>query len=86
MNWKDDSSYSQHDKERIPRIYNAKLTKDFVVTVHRHIHYAPDMWLLTCEPFFKQKELCTGSAEEAQTMAKILVRNAVVMLYNTIKE
>lgn len=45
--WKDTSSYGQGDKERIPTAWG--LNADGIrISVHRHIHYPKDVWLLSC--------------------------------------
>ncbi|MEE9366754.1 MAG: hypothetical protein V3W44_08715 [Dehalococcoidales bacterium] len=45
--WKDTSSYSQGDTERIPKMWTLVLGSLRII-VHRHIHYDPDQWLLSC--------------------------------------
>lgn len=44
--WKDVTSYSRGNKERIPRILEAEIC-GFTLTIHRHIHI-PGTWLLSC--------------------------------------
>lgn len=46
MNWEDTTSYTQSDKERIPRIWQLRIGKMRLV-VHRHLHHDPDQWLMT---------------------------------------
>lgn len=47
MKWKDTSSYSQTDKVRIPNCWDIQVGA-FCVTVHHHIHYPKDTWLVSC--------------------------------------
>ena len=47
MEWKDTTSYSQSDKERIPRSWTIK-SVELSITVHRHRDYDKDVWLLSC--------------------------------------
>lgn len=75
MNWKDITTYSQNDKERIPRIWHINVGP-FRVSVHRHRHYEPDQWLLSTVPaLFDCELLSSGDLEEAkcQALAKLQV-------------
>ena len=44
--WKDKSTFSQGDKERITWLFCIN-TNRLSIQVHRHVHY-PGEWLLTC--------------------------------------
>lgn len=46
MNWKDGTSYSKFDHERIPRIWELPITKKITLVVHRHI-YDKSTWFMT---------------------------------------
>ena len=48
MKWKNESSFSQSDKDRTPNCWVAK-AGCFKLTVHRHIHHSPTAWLLSCD-------------------------------------
>ena len=82
MNWKDISSYSQGDRERIPRIWNCRIGR-MSITVHRHIHYPDWQWLLSCMPFFTNHELPFQDVEMAKEEAIKLV---LIKLKKIIKE
>jgi hypothetical protein len=73
MQWKDISSFSQGDKVRTPKTFTTKAGKLSIV-VTRHIHHAPDVWVLTCEPWFSKFVAGTGTADEAMDFAVIAVR------------
>lgn len=45
VKWKDTTSYSRGERE-IPREWSAVIG-GVGVCVHRHIHHAPDVWLLS---------------------------------------
>jgi hypothetical protein len=51
-----------------------------LILVHRHIHYSPDQWLLTCHPFFDKFELDSKplnlAKKEALKRVHIIVRDA----------
>lgn len=70
--WKDVSSYSRSEKERVPNAWS--LTKAGLrVSVHRHIHYKNGEWLLTCEPFYNLHVLASREQDEAKREALELV-------------
>lgn len=77
--WKDVTTYSRDDKDRLPRVWHLDCG-DMRVAVHKHIHYAPDAWLLTCSPFFDKRELCAKDADDAKAEALALVREKVKTL------
>jgi hypothetical protein len=74
MKWVDISSYSQSDKERIPRSFSLK-AGGLKITVTRHMDFEVSEWVASCEPFFEQKIVGKGTAEEAQESALFAVRN-----------
>jgi hypothetical protein len=47
--WRDETSYAQSDKERVPRVWNIELAELMVLKVYRHINY-PGRWLVACIP------------------------------------
>jgi len=73
MLWKDESTFSQGDTDRSPRVWRAKAGK-VLITVHRHIHHPKDAWLVSCAPFFDTKSLASKSADDAKAEAIALVR------------
>ena len=75
--WKDVSSYSRGDKERIPSAWLLKAGYVRIV-VHRHIHYPKDQWLLSCEPFYNNFELKNKDISKAK-------KSAISMVYKQLK-
>ncbi len=73
MEWEDETSYSRSDTERAPRVW-ATACAGLKISVHRHIHHAPDAWLLTCAPWFASHELKSKAAPIAKQQALDLVR------------
>ncbi|MBS1199190.1 MAG: hypothetical protein H6R18_2975 [Proteobacteria bacterium] len=73
MEWKDKSSFSQGDKVRTPKSFEAR-AGSLRITVTRHIHHDPADWVLICEPWFSQTVISTGTADEAKEAAVIAVR------------
>ncbi len=68
LKWKDESSYSKNDKERIPNVLSTKI-EGFNIKIHRHIHY-PDTWLLSCYKLdIEKKDLYTNDFNEATKKA-----------------
>lgn len=70
--WKDITSYSQGDKERVPRVWKIHFG-DFELTVHRHIYYDPKMWLAS-SPLFERREM-GEDLEEAKKKAIELLKS-----------
>lgn len=81
MNWKDTSSYSQSNKVREPVTFTL-LVASLKIVVTRHIHHAPDAWVLTCQPWFEQREVGNGTADEAKAVALTLVRSKIAEAAN----
>ena len=46
----------------------------FKISVHRFIGYAPDLWFVSCSPFFNVKELKSKELEEAKCQAAAMVQ------------
>jgi len=51
LEWKNTSSYSQRDKERIPNIWSLFIPGLRISVVRDH-RYCPDSWCLHCDPWF----------------------------------
>lgn len=73
MEWKDISSYSRSDTDRTPKTW-ALQAEGLKIVVTRHVNYAPDAWLLCCQPFCEYGEIGTGTADEAKAAAVEYVR------------
>jgi hypothetical protein len=74
MQWKDISSHSQRDTDRTPKTWALNVA-GLKVVVTRHIHHAPTDWVLTCEPWFEQKVISNGTADEAKDAALVAIRS-----------
>ena len=76
MQWKDITSYSQNDSERVPSVWNISIG-GMKVCVHRYTGYAKDDWLLsTYNPgFFDRNLLKSKDIEKAKHEALMLVRD-----------
>jgi len=46
--WKDATSYSRNDKDRIPQTWEIDLGGNLKLGVTRHRHYESDQWLFYC--------------------------------------
>lgn len=66
--WKDTSSHSRLDKERVPTEYTLK-GKFLTVCIHRHIHYPEKMWLLSCHEVGISR-MPLGEIESGEAMTK----------------
>lgn len=68
--WRDITSYSQVDSiPRTPRTWEMKVNGDFRIVVTRYTGYPPDMWLMTCRPFWDLVELQPKDVEDAKREA-----------------
>lgn len=74
MKWKDISSYSQGDREKKPRTVRLDVA-GLKIVITRHIHNAPDDWVLNCEPWFNGRKVGDGALEDAKETALYLVRD-----------
>jgi hypothetical protein len=76
-NWKDVTSYSQRDKEKIPRTLELRKLSPFNtrLVISRHIHY-PDTWLVSCKGTdIDNVDLHTDNVEEAKQKAIDCIMN-----------
>lgn len=74
MQWKDVTSYSRDDQERIPGSWEVR-AGGLRIAVARHIHYPPDVWLLrTNWTTVDMIELHSRDLAGAQAMALDIVR------------
>lgn len=71
--WKDCTSY-QRGGDRTPRSWSLSLGKFYVVITKGHIHH-PGWWVVTCEPFFAQREI-----GEAGQPAELIQARALALL------
>lgn len=72
MEWKDTTSYSRGDLERVPRTWELR-TQRIVVVVTRHIDY-PGKWLLRSHPINLERTLNADEVEQAKLEALGYVR------------
>jgi hypothetical protein len=71
--WKDITSYSRGDKERIPTIFSLNAGNFRIVIMNSHIYYK-GLWVLDAAPFFNLVQLKAKTKEEAQEEAVHIVR------------
>jgi len=69
MKWKDISSHSQGDKERVPNAWQLDCV-GIRLRVHRHIYHEPTDWLLSGAPWFDKHKLASLGAEDAMREAE----------------
>jgi hypothetical protein len=75
MQWKDETSYSRGDKERVPTTFAAICGPLKLVVTSGHVHY-PGRWVARCH-LFDTKPLKATSREEAQAEVVQLAREWV---------
>lgn len=76
MQWKDTTSYSQREVDRVPRSWSCDIAKTDV-TIFRHIHYPPDIWLIKCNYLGIKRELSSKEVEAAKSEAVALVKGEI---------
>jgi hypothetical protein len=74
MQFKDISSYSQGETDRSPRVLRAEINGWLVITVHRHIRFPKDQWLLSSPGLFELWSLKSKDLKAAQSEAVAIVR------------
>lgn len=83
MNWKDETSYSQGDKERKPSTWTLRHGGLVITVTSGHIHYrGTGIWVMHCSPWFDTRELKSKAAEPAQSEALELVRAKIKNLHS----
>jgi hypothetical protein len=76
VKWKDTTSYSQSDRKRVPRVWSTNVGM-LQVSVHRHIDFDPEQWLLSTVPaLFEKVALASGEFALAKAQALALVQAA----------
>lgn len=88
--WKDVSSFSRDDKERIPATWELALTQDVRIVITRsHVHDKQN-WVMHCRPWFDTYSLKLPSTvenrDEAMAAATALVRDRIAELAAKIRE
>lgn len=86
--WKDCTSYSRGDKDRIPTAFEATVGEMRISIVCSHVWYKGE-WIFNCHELgFKEKHLGVMSPETAADMAYLFCKNKVGMMavdFNLIK-
>ena len=78
MKWEIERSCSQSGKDRTPKCWVAN-AGIFKLTVHRHIHYPPTAWLLSCDDVqLKCRELSATDIDAAKQEAIEIVRKRLI--------
>ena len=72
VEWKDATSYSQGDKERIPRSWKAQIGR-FILTVHRYAGCG-GVWFASCHGLFETRELKSKDVDEAKCQAVAMLQ------------
>lgn len=71
--WKDTTSYRQGERDGEPREWTLR-TEHLRVTVHHHMHYPPDQWLVSCHELnIEMMELKSKEVEKAKEEALLHV-------------
>jgi len=79
--WKDQTSYSRGEKERVPSVWVMQLTREVRISVVRSHIYNPENWVMHCAPWFDTHSLNLPSTvenrDEAMSRAIALVREKI---------
>jgi hypothetical protein len=71
--WKNVTSYSQGDKERKPRTWEARFG-GLRIVVTRHMDYEKDQWVLRCHDLHLERLLASKDVKEAACQARAMVQ------------
>lgn len=82
--WKDETSYSQGDKERIPRTWTAR-AGGLILTISRHVHLPPDAWVGYCRQLGIEQQLRGTTKREAQKELIFIVEQRLRELLRSLK-
>lgn len=75
--WEDTSSWSRGDKVSPADEFSLKLPS-MRINVHRHVHYGPTVWLMTCRALDIDKHTLTSlDLQDAQKEALQIARTVV---------
>lgn len=86
IEWTDTTSFSQGEKNRTPRVWTTRLGP-FRLTVHRHIHYPKEQWLMsTAQMLFDCEQLASPDIEEAKCQAVAMLQAACQQVIDEIGE
>ena len=78
IEWKDITSFSQGDKERVPRTFEARVDAIRLVVTRRH---GLNGWFMVCEPWHALLPLGDITADEAKKAAgRNLRANALALM------
>ena len=69
MKWEDITTYSRGCQERIPRIWQCPLSKNYKLTVHRHVYYENTWFVTVHETDIDAIDLHTDDLTEAKAKA-----------------
>ena len=87
MKWKDITTYSQGDKERIPCWWKANLETIDLRVGNKHIYVEEDKWIMHCEKFgFDIHILESDNEEDAKKEAVELVKAKIREIYAELDE
>lgn len=79
--WKDQTSYSRDDRERIPSVWQLQLTHELYITVVRKHRHNPGSWVMHCAPWFDTHSLdlmpIPENRDEAMARALSKVRTKI---------
>jgi hypothetical protein len=74
--WEDITTYDRYAKERVPSVFQLKLGGLKVTVLDSHTIYR-GIWVLNCQPFYREFVLNVTTKEEAQAKALELVKGKI---------
>lgn len=84
ITWRDESSYSQDTKERVPTIWKGTLTNSMEITVHRYLHC--EGWFVTCLRLgVDKRQLKSADVEDAKREALGYLTKVAEVLLKSLK-
>ena len=87
MIWKDSTSYSRDDKERVPTAWTTNTSELSITIVKAHIYY-PGQWVMHCFALsmdtIKMKIPDTATTSQAQELAVKMVKDRLEKLLDSL--
>lgn len=82
--WRDATSYSQGDKEKIPTTWKYK-AGDLNIVVHKYVGCG-ETWHLTCPPFYNCQAMPSLDIEKMKKLALQLVLKEILEIKKDLEE
>lgn len=85
--WNDTTSYRKGETDATPRAWTIHFADRFSVIVHRHIHYPPNAWLVSCHELqIDNKPLRNDKVEKAKAEAVAFIESHLSTMLDAVRK